>query len=194
MKKIYIDLNKISNQNGGVVDDDYIEITDNSIKRWRLKCYNASSLGLGTCNCVSHNTWETEYLWINEYFSLLQLHKKNGKKYFSPSHQFIIDWNASIDDELNGFLLHREFSLQDFIEFLKRNFEVSNNPLPIVRERIGKRFQFWDDKIVPEWEIIWGEPKNSSEHKTEKVLWIFFHFNSLYLIFKVKDKIEKIIT
>jgi hypothetical protein len=59
-------LNSVENQFGGIIATRTLFIVDGIFMLEELNCNSSNSLGLGTCNCVSHPTYTTRLLTSSE--------------------------------------------------------------------------------------------------------------------------------
>ncbi|MBW2345627.1 MAG: hypothetical protein JRF53_16830 [Deltaproteobacteria bacterium] len=98
-----------------------------------LSCWNAEHLGMGTCRCVSHNTWEKEDISRSEAIDLIE---KASLKFWGGLDQ---EAQAALTDErleicIDERIVLAGFSGQaDLCATLEAAYRLGLNPLPKVR-------------------------------------------------------------
>jgi hypothetical protein len=99
-----------------------------------LNCYSSQDMGMGTCRCVSHPTWEDRDISRDEALSIIDT---ADLTVLMNAEQGL---NALLTDESLETLIHEKFVLagfdnQDAVEYaLEQAYKLNLNPLPKIRE------------------------------------------------------------
>jgi len=160
---MWIALETAENQYGEIIETETLCINEETgkITLNRLACWSAISLGLGTCRCVNHDTWEEceispDYAreLVRKSQELSEDKKKIALRAIAQAEQSAMKRERRKQEfyrrnPLQFLLDHFGFeSVEEFEEALSYAYRLGLNPLPKIREALEKGG-------LKDWKVVW---------------------------------------
>ena len=124
-----VNLDFITNQHGEEIPSHVVNYENGTWFEEKLNCLSSKNVGMGTCLCVNHPTWDTHQI------SREEVRKIIGENISSLSDLEKEDlFDDSFSRRVEESFLLQGFSIEDVEDWCETCYRLDQNPLPALRK------------------------------------------------------------